>query len=128
MSGSLLPRILAGLVAFMGLTSALGWIVDPASAAANLGMPLLEGLGRSTQVGDFTAFFMAAGVFCVLGAWQLHRVWLWAAAIMFGGAAIFRTLAWIAHGAEFATTFVIVEIVLAGMLLIASARIPAADR
>ena len=52
------------------LVTGLGWITDPASAAANLGMPLLDDLGRSTQIGDFTAFFIAVAGFSLYGAWK----------------------------------------------------------
>ena len=44
----------------------LGWLIDPERAAAGLGMALLDGLGRSTQVGDFASFFLTAGVRCFL--------------------------------------------------------------
>ena len=52
----MLPRILTGLVGLLMAVITLGWLADPSSAAANLGMSLLDGLGRSTQIGDFTAF------------------------------------------------------------------------
>jgi hypothetical protein len=35
------------------------WLVVPERAAGSLGMPLLTGLARSTQIGDFAAFFVA---------------------------------------------------------------------
>ena len=52
----MLPRILTGLVGLLMAVITLGWLADPSSAAANLGMPLLDGLGRSTQIGDFLRF------------------------------------------------------------------------
>ena len=39
----------------------LGWWVHPAAAAEMLGASLLDGTGRSTQIGDSGAFFVAAG-------------------------------------------------------------------
>ena len=45
----MLPRILSGLVGLLMLVTAVGWITDPASAAAGLGMPLLDGLGRTAS-------------------------------------------------------------------------------
>ena len=69
----MLPRILSGLVGLLMLITGLGWITDPASAAANLGMPLLDDLGRSTQIGDFTAFFIAVAGFSLYGAWKRAR-------------------------------------------------------
>ncbi len=60
------------LMVIMGIT----WVVDPATAAGQLGMPLLEGAGLSTQVGDLTAFFLSIGVMTLLGIW-LRREERW---------------------------------------------------
>ena len=49
-----------GLGVFFALQG-VGWLVAPARLAASLGMPLLDGLGRSTQIGDFASFFLTAG-------------------------------------------------------------------
>ena len=118
----MLPRILSGLAGLLMLITGLGWITDPASAAANLGMPLLDDLGRSTQIGDFTAFFIAVAGFSLYGAWKESAHWVRSAAIVLLLAAIFRTLSWLVHGAAFATPQIIAEVVLAGMLLFAASR------
>jgi hypothetical protein len=110
-------RIMAGLVGLMMGLSAIGWLTDPASAAAGLGMPLLDGIGRSTQVGDFTAFFVTASVLAIYGAIRQETPWLIAPALLLGGAAVFRTLAWLVHGAEFATAPIVVEVVLTALLI-----------
>ena len=57
----MLYRIIPGLVAALLATTAISWLFDPTAAAAGLGMPYLEGIGRSTQVGDFSAFFVFLG-------------------------------------------------------------------
>ncbi len=116
----MLARILAILPGLaMGGNAAL-WITRPADAAESLGMPLLDGIARSTQVGDLTAFFVASALMCFLGAWRQNVTWLYGAALLLGGAALFRTTAWALHGAEFATLFVAVEIVLTVMLLVSA--------
>ena len=46
----LIPVLGAGF-----LLQGLVWIAAPRMAATNLGMPLLDGLGRSTQIGDFAS-------------------------------------------------------------------------
>ena len=118
----MLARILAILPAIaMGFNGVM-WIINPAGAAESLGMPLLEGMGLSTQAGDFPAFFIACSAMSALAAIRLNPTWAYGAAMLLGGAAVFRTLAWGLHGAEFATVFIIVEAVLAAML-IASARL-----
>ena len=61
----MLYRIIPGLVAALLATTAISWLFDPAAAAAGLGMPYLEGIGRSTQVGDFSAFFVFLVVMCI---------------------------------------------------------------
>lgn len=99
----------------------VGWLVVPQRAAAGLGMPLLDGLARSTQVGDFAAFFLTLGL-SILAAIGLDRApWLYFPAGLLGSAALCRTIAWAVHGAAFATTFIVVEVV-ASLLLLAAAR------
>lgn len=120
-------RVLAGLVGGIFLAQALSWMVDPAGAAAALGMPLLDGLARSTQVGDFTSFFLALGAMALLGAVRMSGTWLRAAAMLLGGAATMRTLAWAIHDAAFATEFIIIELVCAFTLLFIASRFDAND-
>ena len=110
-------KILAGLVALLMGITAVGWLTDPASAAEGLGMPLLDGIGRSTQVGDFSAFFVGVTSFCVLGILRNQPIWLLSAAIILGLAAVMRTLAWLVHGADFATAPIVVEVVTTVMLV-----------
>ncbi len=57
-------NLLRALTALSGLgllLIGLGWWVHPAAAAEMLGASLLEGTGRSTQIGDSGAFFIGAG-------------------------------------------------------------------
>ena len=96
---------------------ALGWIFTPARAAARLGMPLLDGVGRSTQAGDFGAFFLVAGVIMLVGTRPGRAHLLYFPALLIGTAAILRTWAWLVHGAAFAGLFIIVELITAGVLM-----------
>ncbi len=113
----MLARILAALPGLAMGINAFMWITNPAAAAESLGMPLLDGIGRSTQAGDFAAFFFACSAMAFLAAWKQNATWAYGAALILGGAAVFRTLAWAIHGAEFATVFIVVEAVLTLMLL-----------
>jgi Domain of unknown function (DUF4345) len=97
------------------------WLVDPARAAAGLGMPLLDGLARSTQIGDLGAFFLTAGATILLGSRPERSRLLYVPAGLIGGAAAVRTLAWALHGAPFATSFIAIEVATA-LLLLAAAR------
>ena len=116
----MVARILAGLVALLMGLSALNWLIDPAGAAEGLGMPFLEGAARSTQVGDFSAFFFGVTIFCIMGAVKQQTTWLYSAAIILGLAAAMRTLAWAVHGAAFVSSAVAVEVVLTVLLLISA--------
>jgi len=115
-----LRTIILLLGAFFALQG-VAWLIDPARVAAGLGMPLLDGLARSTQVGDLASFFLVAGVTMMIGSRHGRAALLYVPAGLIGGAAITRTLAWALQGADFATFFITVEVVI-GLTLIAGAR------
>ena len=114
---------LRNVILVMGVVFALqgvGWLVVPETAAAGLGMPLLEGLGRSTQVGDFAAFFLTLGFGMLAGIRAGNARMLLFPAGMLAAAALCRSLAWAIHGAAFATTFIPVEVASSLLLLVAA--------
>jgi hypothetical protein len=121
-------RIAAGVVGLLYLLQGVGWLANPADAAKGLGMPLLDGMGRSTQVGDLSAFFLALGVMVLLGAYRANAQWLQAGALLIGLPAVTRSLVWLLHDAPFATTFIVIEVVSAGLLLLLASRIEPATR
>ena len=122
MKALMLPRILAALIGLLMASSGLGWLPDPAAAAASLGMPFLEGMGRSSQIGDMTAFFVGIAVLCFWGAWHCEGPRLQSAALFLILTALFRVLAWAAYEAPFATVFIVIELVCAGLLLYVARR------
>ena len=124
MGKAIWQKIPAAIVALAMGISAVNWLVNPAGAAQSLGMALLQDLGLSSQVGDFSAFFVGTTVFCLLGLIRNNPTWLYSAALMLGLAAVFRTTAWLFHGATLASALIAVEIVLAGLVLL-SARLMA---
>ena len=116
-------RVISGLIGVFMLYSALGWIIDPANAAAGLAMTLVAGpgettLGMNTQIGDFTSFFFTAGLMACIGAYRNEHTWLYATISLLGSAAVFRTYAGLAHGADFLTAAIIFEIVMSLLLLL----------
>ena len=118
-------RILRGVVALPGLiflVNGLLWIFAPEQAAKQIEMPLLQGIARSSEIGDLGAFFMATAGMILLGAATARPTWLQAAAMLVGGAAAIRTLAWLLHDAPFATRFIVFELAITGLLLFAAAR------
>jgi hypothetical protein len=97
----------------------VGWLVAPDRAAATLGMPVLDGLARSTQFGDFAAFFLTLGLSILAGSASGRGRLLYFPAALLASAAFGRVVAWAVHGAAFATTFILVEIG-ASLLLLAA--------
>lgn len=114
-------RIVTMLMGAVFTLQGVGWLIAPQRAAARLGMPVLDGVARSTQFGDFAAFFLALGVSVLVGARPGQARQLYFPAGILACAASCRIVAWAVHGADFATTFILVEAV-AGALLFASAR------
>ncbi len=115
-------RIIAGLIGALIAATAAGWLLDPETAASSLGMSYMDGIGRSTLVGDMSAFFVFLVIMCVAGAVTRRS-----AGLLLLLAAVFRTTAWALHGAEFATTFIVFEIVMAGLLFFCAAKIGQRD-
>ena len=116
-------RVISALIGAFMLYSALGWILDPTSAAAGLAMTLVTGpgettLGMNTQIGDFTSFFFTAGIMACIGAYRNEHVWLYGTISLLGSAAIFRTYAGLVHGADFLTTAIVFEVVMSLLLLL----------
>jgi len=119
-------QLLRGLTAVPGipmLLNGIGFVVDPAQAAASLGMPLLDGIGRSTQLGDFGGFFLSVAGFIFYGAYAVRLTWLRAAAILLGAAALLRVVAWLVHGADFAGPIIVIEVLLATWLLVCAGQL-----
>ena len=114
----MIARGLSGIVGLIMLYTCVGWIVDPASAAAGLAMPLLEGMGGNTQIGDLTSFFFTAGVFACIGAFRAEHVWLYASISLLGSAAVFRSLAVVAHGSDPLTMAIAAEIIMTVILIL----------
>jgi hypothetical protein len=116
-------KVIVALPAILFLIIGLRWLVAPAGVAAEFGMPLLEGLGRSTQIGDLAAFFVGGGVMILIGVFTQNKTWLFAPAMLLALTAAFRLVAWQVHGAPFAAPQIAVEVVVAALLLFAASKI-----
>lgn len=104
-------RVCCTLIGLLFLGVWVTWLVAPAAAAAQLKMPLLAGAAGNTQIGDLAAFFFATALFTLLGCWQRSATWLMAGAVMVGGAALFRVLAWSLHDTVLVGSAVALEVV-----------------
>ena len=116
-------RVVIALPAVLFILIGLQWLGDPAAAAKGLGMTLMDGMGRSSQMGDVGSFFLMGGSIAMLGVITLRREWFYASAMLVAGAAVFRTVAWLAHDAPFATASIIIEVVITALMLFAASRI-----
>jgi hypothetical protein len=115
--------ILVGLPAVLFVVIGLRWAVDPTGAAAELGMTLMDGVGRSSQIGDVGAFFLGMGTMMLLGLITQARIWFQAPALLLALTAVLRLLAWLVHDAALALDMIIVELVICAILIIASGRL-----
>ena len=111
------------LFVFMGLQ----WLVDPLSAATDLGLMLDAGVGLSSQVGDFSAFFLTVGLSILCALVSFNRVWYYPAIALLVLAAIGRIVAWVVHDATLALDLIAPEIFVAFLLVVASRILPATD-
>jgi hypothetical protein len=116
-------RILVVLPALLFIVMGLRWVTDPAGAASSLGMSLMEGVGRSSQIADCGALFFAMGAMTLTGLITAKRTWFYAPALMLSLAAVLRVLAWLFHGAALTLDMIAVEVVVAILLLVAAPRL-----
>ena len=74
------------------------WWLQPATAAEVLGASLLDGTGRSTQIGDSGAFFIGAGGLLALGAIRNHAALVISGGLLVGLVIPGRVLSATTHG------------------------------
>lgn len=120
-------RVIAGLAGTLFFLNGLQWIINPASVADSLGMPLLEGVGLSTQIGDLGSFFITLGAMTLIGAITTTRHWFYAPSMLLLVAALYRTLSTILYGAPFVMSAIVVEISIGLFLIFAGSRISTKD-
>ena len=111
-----LLRTLTGLAGLGALVIGGMWWYQPETAAGLLGASLLDGTGRSAQIGDSGAFFMGVGVLLLWGAVRQRSVFILIGGCLVGLVAPGRILSATLHGGAVTTPEVVVECV---VLLIA---------
>ncbi len=119
-------NLVAALVGILLLGLGLRWLVDPSGAAAGIGMQLLDGVARSSQIGDLAAFFVVGGSCALLGLIFRSAALLAVPAALVGTAALFRVVAWAAHDAALAIPMIGPELVMCAILVFAARRQPTA--
>ena len=108
------------LIGVLSLGTAMRFAFVPGRAAERLGMPLLEGVGASTQLGDIGALFLDVAVLVGVAQRPRQAGLLIAPAIMVGCVAVMRTFVFLTGHAPFAAQFIVLEAVMAGLLFAAA--------
>lgn len=116
-------RVLIVLFALLFLVLGLRWLVDPAGAAAELGMTLMDGVGRSSQIGDVGGLFISGGLMMLYALVSGNRVWFYAPALVMAIVAVLRVLSWLVQDAALAPDMIAVEVVVTALLLFAAPRL-----
>ena len=116
-------RVIVALPGILFVVTGLRWLVDPSAAAAQLEMPLLDGVGRSSQIGDMSGFFLTLGIIILIALITSKRSWYYPAIILLVITAIGRVLAWLVHDAALAVDMIAPEVIIACLLLFASRKL-----
>ena len=107
-----LLRTLTGLAGLGSLIIGAMWWYQPETAAGVLGASLLDGTGRSAQIGDSGAFTIGVGLLLLWGAARQHAVFVLIGGCLVGLVAPGRILSATFHGGAVTTPEVIVECVI----------------
>ena len=112
-----LLRTLTGIAGLGALTIGAIWWLQPETAAGLLGASLLDGTGRSTQIGDSGAFFIGVGVLLLWGAVKQRAIFVLIGGCLVGLVAPGRILSATLHNGAVTTPEVVVECVIFGLAL-----------
>jgi hypothetical protein len=99
------------------------WWLQPATAAEMLGASLLDGTGRSTQVGDSGAFFIGAGGLLSLGAIRNHAALVISGGLLVGLVIPGRVLSATTHGGAWTPDEIAGECIVLVVALLTAAAI-----
>ena len=106
---------LSGILGVVLAIIALRWILSPEDSANSLGMVLLDGAGRNTQIRDFTALFASTSIFCFISITTRQYQWIFSSGIVFSLIALISVLASQIHDAPLTYSSLIAEIIFAIM-------------
>jgi hypothetical protein len=110
-----LAYTLSGILGLVLAIIALRWILSPEDSANSLGMVLLDGAGRNTQIRDFTALFASTSIFCFISITTRQYQWIFSSGIVFLLIALISVLASQLHDAPLTYSSLIAEIIFAVM-------------
>ena len=99
------------------------WWLQPAAAAEMLGASLLDGTGRSTQIGDSGAVFIGAGGLLALGAIRNHAALVISGGLLVGLVIPGRVLSATTHGGAWTPDEIAGECIVLVVALLTAAAI-----
>ena len=108
-----LANILSGILGIVLTIIAIRWILLPEESANSLGMILLDGSGRNTQIRDFTSIFASTAIFCFLSIATKQFQWIFSSGIIFSIISIMSIVASQLHEAPISYSSLIAEIIFA---------------
>jgi hypothetical protein len=117
-------KLLVLLPAILFLVTGIRWLVAPAAIAPNFGLTLADGIGLSSQIGNMAGFFLTLGSCMLIALIIERRSWYYPPMMLLAITALGRVLAWLLHDATLAGSQIMVEVVVAFILLLASRRLP----
>ena len=98
MATKIILRGLLGLCGGLALLLALGFLVQPESSAARLGLTAAGPVGLSTLRGDMTGLFALIGVFSLIAAVRQRAIYLVAPAMMVSAILVGRCVSAVVDG------------------------------
>jgi len=99
---------------------AIQWLISPENSANSLNMTYLEGLGRNTQIRDFTAMFMGTSIMCFFSLVSKQYQWIFSVGLIYLIVAITSIYASFSFDATIATSSLLAEIIFATMAFISA--------
>lgn len=120
-------KLLVLLPAILFLVVGVRWLVAPAGIAPNFGLTLAEGVGLSAQIGDMTGYFLTLGSCMLIALITERRSWFYPPMMLLAITTLGRIVAWLWHDAALTVEPIIIEVVVALILLLASCRVAQED-
>lgn len=90
---------------------AIQWIFSPSVAAESLNMNYLDGLGRNTQIRDFTALFLGTSIMSFISAYTKQYQWITSVGVVYFITALFNILGPVFYNAPLTYASLIAEVI-----------------
>ncbi len=94
--------------AILFVATGIRWLVAPAEVAPSFGLTLAEGIGLSSQIGDFSSFFITLGSCMLIALVIERRSWYYPPMMLLTITAIGRIIAWLLHDATLAVSQIMI--------------------